>query len=437
MGIFGNNDLNQSGLTKGTNTGTTTGATTSAFSPYKRAQPMLDKLLADAMGYYKSGQLSPYVGLSGTTKQGLSGLTSGAMSGVSPLRQALGTYSDFAGGGMDVGTGGQDAIYRSALRARNVGTSGLQGILQGAMQNRDVGSGAQTGIYEQSANAPSFSEGNLAGVARGDFLDREDPNFERLLGRASEQAETAARMAAGAKGRYGGDYAQTEVGRTVGDLQAQSRYQQYQDERGRQVEANSLMDAMKQARLGLGLNAANSASGIQAGNEDRALSGLGLGLNTVNSRMAVDAANRDRALAGLGIGLNAANSKTAIQSDNRTRMLQGAAGVPGAFQASLDPFRELLKVGGIKEADTLARQGRYANNLGSLAQLLGVAQPYGTATGVTTGTQTGTQTGTTSGTTQGPDNTLSQGLGLGLGGASLLKMLKDAGGLSGLFGGLF
>src|SRR5690606_38979824 len=72
----------------------------------------------------------------------------------------------------------------------------------------------------EGLSGPSYSEQNLAGIARGDFLDREDPNFERLLNRASERAATEASMTASGMGRTGSDYHQGLVAERVGDTEA-------------------------------------------------------------------------------------------------------------------------------------------------------------------------------------------------------------------------
>jgi hypothetical protein len=132
-------------------------------------------------------------------------------------------------------------------------------------------------------------------------------------------------------GRTGSDYHQTAVARQVGDTTAGMDYQRLQDERARQVEANSLMDQMRQAGMGLGLNAANSASAIQGSNYDRQL---------------------------------------------------GAAGeVPGAYQATLSPYQTITGIGQQQDADLAAKRGAPGYNLSSLAQLLGMSQGFGTTTG--------------------------------------------------------
>lgn len=316
------------GGSNGTTTQQTgTSATTNTMLPYGKGKDLLNTGLADALNLYKGGKLNPYVAPSASTNNALQGLSKAALASRPSLNSALSTFTNFSKGGGNISSGAQTDIAGKAM-------------------------------------APSYSEQNLAGVAAGDMLNKDDPNFERLLASAKDSAGTAARMSAGGMGRYGGDFAQTEVARTVGDLEAGQRYQRLNDERTRQVEANSLMDSMHQAGLGLGLNATNSASSI-------------------------DAANKDRQM--------------------------GAAGaIPGAYQATLDPYKTALDVGHEYDANNAARLGNKGANLSSLAQIMQMISPYGT--------QIGTQTSTGTGTSKEPFN-WAQLAGGGLGGLSLLKQL--------------
>jgi hypothetical protein len=396
------------GTTLGTTTGTTSGTTKNVADPYALAKPGLDTALRDALGLYKTNSLDRYVGPSAETKSGLAGLLSSAKSGKSGLAAALGTFTGFAGGGGSVGSGAQTDIAGRAITAGG----------------NAVGTGAQTSLAGK-ALAPSYSEANLAGVARGDLLNADDPNFEHLLSRSTDAAALAAKQAAGARGRYGGDYAADNVTRAVGDIEAEARYKRLTDERSRQVEANSLMDQQRQAGLNTSLNASNSASSIDAGNLDRILSGLGLGLNASNSATSIDAANRER-------------------------QLSAAGQVPAAYDATLKPSQTMVDVGRTKEADLKAKADVKSNNLQALLGVLGAATPYGTSSTTSTGKTTGTSTdkttqktvGTTNATTtqstlekllgrvlskeeataiaKQPNNLLSQILGGGLGLASLL-----------------
>lgn len=321
-----------SGGSSGTTTqqsGTTSGLNTTTNLPYGKGKDLLNTGLSDALNLYKGGKLNPYVAPSAGTNNALQGLNTAALAGRGSLNSALSTFTNFSKGAGNISSGAQTDIAGKAM-------------------------------------APSYSEQNLAGVAAGDMLNKDDPNFERLLASAKDSAGTAARMSAGGMGRYGGDFAQTEVARTVGDLEAGQRYQRMNDERTRQVEANSLMDSMRQAGLGLGLNATNSASSI-------------------------DAANKERQL--------------------------GAAGaIPGAYQATLDPYKTALDVGHERDANNAARLGNKGANLSSLAQIMQMISPYGTQVNTLTGTTNGT------GTSKEPFN-WAQLAGGGLGGLSLLKQL--------------
>jgi hypothetical protein len=318
-------------------TGNTSGTSVTGVSPYSLAKPGLQAGLSGLMSLYNKGQLAPKPSTSAWTNQGIDSVIANAKAGAPALQTGVNAFKGFAGGGNTVSSAGQTAIAGKAL-------------------------------------GPSYSEGNLAGVARGDFLNADDPNFERLLSRSTDSASLAAKQAAGARGRYGGDYAQENVARTVGDTEAQARYQRYNDERSRQVEANSLMDQMRQGGLNIGLNATNSASSIGAANRDR--------------------------------------------------QLTAAAGLPGAVDSLMNPGRAVIGAGQLYEGRSDERNAAPANNLMALLQGLGIATPYGTTATTTSGTQTGSTTGTTNGTatTKQPSNLISQLLGGGLGLASLFNV---------------
>lgn len=314
------------GGTKQTQTNNSGYTNTTINGPYPKATGALDDLLKRATSLFKTNSLNPYVGMSGTANQALTGLKNTAYAGRSGLTDAFKRLQALGSGAADVRSAGQQTIANRAL-------------------------------------LPSYSEKNLGDVASGALLDRADPNFERLLARSTDNAATAARMSAGARGRYGGDFAQTEVARTVGDLEAQQRYQQYQNERDRQVQANQLMDEQRQA--------------------------------------------------GLTTGLNALNSRTAIDASNRDRRMQAITSVPSMYQATLDPWKTIADVGTAYQTDTANRLGAPGKNLSSLAQLLQGLSGYGT------NYQTGTQIDNNTSTTKQPTN-WAQILGGGLGLADLL-----------------
>lgn len=298
---------------------TTTNNQSSTTSPYGKAQPLLNTGLSDALSLYKNKSLNPYTPTSTETRGGLIGQQRAANNAIAPLNQALSTFRNASTGGLDVSSQGQMGIRNLAL-------------------------------------GPSMTEQNLANVARGELIGQGDPNYDRLRQRAMENASTEAGMQASGLGRTGSDYHQTAVARQVGDTVAGMDYQRLQDERNRQVEANSLIDQMRQAGYGIGLNAQNSASAIQTGNQDRRL---------------------------------------------------GAAGsIPGMVEATYSPYERITDIGRSYDVDRAAKAGVPGSNLSSLMQLLGIASPYGTTSGT--------------GATQEPSNRAGQIGGAGLGLASLL-----------------
>ena len=272
-------------------------STNTTTSPYPGVTAALNGGLKDALSLYRGRMLNPYTPLSQTTRNGLTGTINQAVSNRSPLQQSLSRFNSFANGAGDVGTRMQDNVYRKAM-------------------------------------GPSMSEQNLSGIAHGDLIGQGDPNFDRLRQRAQENAATEAGMVASGMGRTGSDYHQTAVARQVGDTTAGMAYQRLQDERARQVEANSLIDSMRQSGYGIGLNAANSSSAIRTGNQDR--------------------------------------------------RFNANAAIPGAANATMSPYASVLTAGGALDADRANKAGTRGANLSSLMQLLGIASPYGTTSGQTT-----------------------------------------------------
>ena len=305
MGLF---DPPQSNSTSSTTT-----------NPYPAARKGLNTGLADALSLYKKRQLNPYTPMSTETRGGLIGQQRAAGNAIGPLNEALAKYRGFSQGTGDISSAGQMGIRNMAL-------------------------------------GPSMSESNLGGIARGDLIGQGDPNYDRLRQRALEDASTEAGMQASGIGRTGSDFHQAAVGSRVADTVGAMDYQRLQDERNRQVEANSLIDQMRQA--------------------------------------------------GYGIGLNAQNSASAIQGSNVGRRMDAAGSIPGMVEATYSPYERITNVGRSYDVDRAAKAGVPGSNISSLMQLLGVASPYGTTSG--------------QGMQQEPGNEAGGWAGAGLGLASLL-----------------
>lgn len=267
--------------------------TTTNTSPYPGITTGLNKGLSDALDLYKKQRLNPYTATDTLTRGGLEGLRRQSVNSIKPLNESLARFRSMALGSGDISSQGQ------------------LGIAQRAM-------------------GPSLTEKNLSGVANGDFIGLTDPNYERLRQRAQENAATEAGMVASGIGRSGSDYHQSAVARQVGDTTAGMDMARLKEEQDRQFQANSLIDQLRQSGLGIGLNAQNSASAIQAGNQDRRF--------------------------------NANNE------------------IPGAVAATFAPYQQITDIGRAKDVDRVNKNGTAGTNLASLMQILGIASPYGTTT---------------------------------------------------------
>jgi hypothetical protein len=135
---------------------------------------------------------------------------------------------------------------------------GNYGIEQFARKNEGTGPlGAQ---YQDIINQGGYNEQQrealapMQAVARGDYLNRQDPNFERALSAASESAANQVNLAASGAGRYGGaDHLANALTKTVGDYEAGQRVNQYNTERDRQSQASqNLFNAGQQGFSNIG-----------------------------------------------------------------------------------------------------------------------------------------------------------------------------------------
>lgn len=96
-----------------------------------------------------------------------------------------------------------------------------------------------------SQAGPSYSERNLGDVASGRFLGGGDPHFESVLDTSGRRAMDAVNLQAGAMGRSGSTANMDSIARTIGELQTGARSDQYNRERGYQMNANEMLDAQR------------------------------------------------------------------------------------------------------------------------------------------------------------------------------------------------
>lgn len=268
--------------------------------PYAGAQNLYDGAYADAANFYGSNIPDPF--WTAAQDQATYGMYDTAWNAIAqnPLQ---GTMNEFAS---TYGTDGFNQTQRdalSALQGMQSGT-GYQPFATGQMNNQAIGmlqpltSGqnnpALAGFGQMAGQQPLYySEQNLGNIARGDYLNREDPNFERILQRSAERAATEAGLAAGLGGRYGSGAHQGVVTRNIGDMEANARMGQYQFERGQQLAANQQMDAGRSARDATRLSALSGQAGTYADDRNRELS-------AINALGSFNAQDMDRQLSAIG-----------------------------------------------------------------------------------------------------------------------------------------
>ncbi len=216
----------------------------SSSEPWAAAQPALKQGLNDAQALYNKGTaFQPYMGstvvpYSQQTTQGMN----------DTVNRANQWQSAFDNNFAKINDNTQYNEGLNTLQRNSVGNfQGLNETLKG--------------LYDQ-AGTPSYSEQYLKDIASGGMLNRQDPNFERVLNRATENASTYGNMQASAGGRYGSGLGQKAVATAVGDLEANARVGQYNQERANQLAATGMLDQGRNANIANQLNAANARSGV-------------------------------------------------------------------------------------------------------------------------------------------------------------------------------
>jgi hypothetical protein len=111
-------------------------------------------------------------------------------------------------------------------------------------------SGTTTGAWamgKQAANNPAFSEGvggaidNYSKVARGDFLNNADPEFQALVDRSANETAADINASMGANGRYGSNVHVGALGDAIGELRTKANVDNRRFELSRQSEASQLL----------------------------------------------------------------------------------------------------------------------------------------------------------------------------------------------------
>jgi hypothetical protein len=216
--------------------GSKTQTSTTSQEPYGKAKPLLNTAMKDAMSMYKDGsinagqKINTAVPFSQESLYGLQGMENNARNaaGQSPFRSMLGNFAD------TYGQGGFNDAQRTAMDP-------------------------------------------MTATARGDYLNRVDPNFEKVLRTAKEGAGADVNSMMAGMGRFAGGAHQGVLADKMGNMDASARLGQYNTERDRQMSAASSLFGMGQQGMNNVANAGDVWTSLLAGQDAPLQSMMGIG----------------------------------------------------------------------------------------------------------------------------------------------------------------
>jgi len=343
---------------------------TSTATPYSPAQPYIDQGLSAANDVFQSQQGQ----LTGLANSALAGYNAIAPSAYTPspfVTNAQNTAASIAGGsGASPGSstyssimGGQNPALGALYGLQGGGTNGARdgyaglatngGGISGPMVNvAGIGSEAVSAqgigsqnVAAQNAYAPTGSAATqqfYGDTLGGKYLNA-NPYIDGIAQQAGDAATKAANQRFGAAGLGAGlSTAYSDVvSRNVADANNQVRYQNYNDERGRQMTAAGQSDALYNADAARQLQASVgnadrdlSAQSTNAGNAlaaAQANQGASLDASKFSAGQALTAAQANQS-AGLSAQTTNAANNMAAQQANLGARLSGLAGVSGIDQ---------------------------------------------------------------------------------------------------------
>lgn len=246
--------------------GKNTTTTTNTNTPYKAAQPLLDKGMGDALKQYNAGGL----------------VKPNTMSTVVPYSQQT--------------TQGMGALQ--GLANDNIGGNGLSGQLQGIINNGGYNADQQTAL-----------EG-IRNTATGSFDINADPGFQQVF----DKTQNAVNQNAASMGRYASGTHEGVMTRELGDLGAR----QYQDFQNRKDNAQQQLFNAGQTGQGNMVSAFDAAQapsnvlmGLGSMNED-------LYGRTLNDQLRIANESQNAPLANIQALLAAANGAGGYSTGTQT-----------------------------------------------------------------------------------------------------------------------
>ena len=198
------------------------------FQPYDQSMVVpFSSQTTDAMGQIENTANQSFAPFQSANTQAQNVLSGGGMTG--GMGDALGTLQNVASGQNSIGTGGQ-----------------YQGLMN-------------------DAGGPSFAQQNLSGMAAGDNLDG-NPYLMESLGRGADEIQRRVNMEASAMGRGGSVAHADNLAENLGDYYSGALTQNYENARGRQMQANSMMDSQRNQGFANQLGALQGATSVEGAN---------------------------------------------------------------------------------------------------------------------------------------------------------------------------
>lgn len=290
--------------------GSKTQTSTASSEPWKEAQPALKTAIGDATNLYKSGVgFQPYTG-----------------STVVPYAQQS----------------------MQGMNAMQGAAEGAQGAFNQNFQNvgNAVGQGGLNQLQQQSID-------RLQPFANGDMLNG-NPHLDRMITRGAEDIGSQTNLLAGSAGRYGSGAHTGVLAREIGDMANTMRYNDFNTQQGRQMDAIGSIFNAGQQQFGnqmQGTNALmNAYGGMMAPGET--MQGVGanyedLATRTMNDQLRIFNETQNAPWAALerlnavASGAGQLGNSTQTQAQGPSRLTSGLGGALGGAALGLGPIGAL------------------------------------------------------------------------------------------------
>lgn len=214
-----------------------------------------------------------------------------------------------------------------------VDTSVFDRRAQNSLDGRQEQAGRNFGDLYRRSLGPSAAERNLAGMASGDNLGRQNEAAADLLQEQLDSIQARVASDASLSGRSGSPFQAETLTRSLGSVANQFMADQYERDRQAQLAASGLIEGAEGRRFAEGLSASSGLAGIGAARvaqeQDAASRSAQFGLAGTDRELAGAELLFDVGQAGFNNRTAAADRLAALAGQNYDRRMQGAAAAQG------------------------------------------------------------------------------------------------------------